>query len=179
MGMFTKETPHRYILSIEVHRLQLASIYVKTLFPVWTLSSLMPILIYLEPCIFQPSLLWGIWLLLAASNSVSGLSPTRSPRLIPTPLPPCAIFLPFCWSVFLEFSNCISLIQFLLDTNTTVLHATLLFFFWQAINSCLANVSRQILIFRNSICNTNQLESTLQSLRGKDTILKNSGICDP
>ena len=107
IGMFTKETPHRYILSTEVHRLQLASIYVKTLFPVWTLSSLMPILIYLEPCIFQSCLLWGIWLLLAASNSVSGLSPTRSPRLIPTPLPPCAIFLPFCWSVFLEFLNCI------------------------------------------------------------------------
>ena len=179
MGMFTKETPHRYILSTEVHRLQLASIYVRTLFPVWTLSSLMPILIYLEPCIFQSCLLWGIWLLLAASNSVSGLSPTRSPRLIPTPLPPCAIFLPFCWSVFLEFSNCISLIQILLDTNTAVLHATLLFFFWQAINSCLANVCRQILIFRNSICNTNQFESTLQSLRGKDTILKKSGICSP
>ena len=73
--------------------------------------------------------------------------PPGAPAWYQRRCPPVQYFFPFCWSVFLEFSNCISVIQILLDTNTAVLHATLLFFFWQAINSCLANVSRQILIF--------------------------------
>ena len=115
MGMFTKETPHRYILSTEVHRLQLASIYVKTLFPVCGLfqascqSSFTSNLVFFSQACFEAFdyfwlqvILWVVY------------HPPGAPAWYQRRCPPVQYFFPFAEVyfsnfriVFLWFNSCL------------------------------------------------------------------------
>ena len=104
IGMFTKETPHRYILSTEVHRLQLASIYVKTLFPVCGLfqascqSSFTSNLVFFSQASFEAFdyfwlqvILWVVY------------HPPGAPAWYQRRCPPVQYFFPFAEVYFSKF----------------------------------------------------------------------------